>query len=224
MKRRRHEKRENKTSAAESNNISTESMDDSEVNNGEKMNTTAYDPENPAQQDEQYDPTDHITQLEQERDDAVDKWKRALADFRNFQQRSLQNEKQAKEQAIASVARSLLPVLDHFDLALNQDFSQTTLEQFVQGMKIVNDELHKALNLHGVKVIEVEVGDRFDPNVHEAVAHVPADNVDPGHISNVTQPGYRIGDRVLRAVKVTVAPPDSADTEEEESIEEQEIS
>ncbi len=168
-------------------------------------------------QDElEYDPVDHLAQLEQERDEALEKYRRALADFQNFQRRALQNEQQAREQGIAGVVHSLLPALDHFQLALDQDLSQTTVEQFAQGMGIVRDELGKALRLHNLSRLEVKVGDLFDPTLHEAVAHVPGEGIEPGHISNITQHGYKLGERVLRATKVTVAPGTADDDDQDE--------
>ncbi len=162
---------------------------------------------------EVYDPTDHIAQLEQERDEAIEKYKRSLADFQNYQRRSIQSEQQAREQAVAGVVQSLLPVLDHFQLALEQDLGQTNVQQFAQGMRIVRDELHKALQIYGVSKIDVSTGDAFDPRLHDAVAHVPGEGVQPGHVSNVTQQGYLLGERVLRAAKVTVAPATSQQAE-----------
>lgn len=172
--------------------------------------------------DEQgYDPVDHIAHLEREREEAIEKYKRSLADFQNYQRRSIQSEQQAREQAVAGVVKSLLPVFDNFELALDQDLSKINVEQFTQGMRIVRDELHKALRLHGLSRIEVSIGDPFDPRLHEAVAHVPGEGVEPGHVSNITQQGYMLGERVLRATKVTVAPPtqpdDSGDHESNET-------
>ncbi|MCK4871571.1 MAG: nucleotide exchange factor GrpE [Phycisphaerales bacterium] len=164
-----------------------------------------------ASSDADYDPVEHIAELEQERDEAIAKYQRSLADFQNYQRRSIQNERQANEQGIASVARGLLPVMDHFTLALGQDPQQTTVEQFMAGMRIVRDELVKALQIHGLTSIQVEVGDAFDPKYHDAVARVAAQDVDPGCVSNITQDGFMLGDRVLRAVKVTIAPEDVED-------------
>jgi molecular chaperone GrpE len=105
------------------------------------------------------------------------------------------------------VVRSLLGVLDHVDLALEQDTAQITVEQLVVGVKIVRDELARALAGHGVKRVEPVAGDEFDPSCHEAVLHQPAADVDPNHIVSVLQPGYMMGDLVLRPAKVAVAAP-----------------
>jgi molecular chaperone GrpE len=160
----------------------------------------------------EYDPTEHIEQLERERDEAVDRYKRALADYSNFQKRAIQNEHVAREQATAGVIRNLFPVLDHFTLALDQDPESITAAQFLDGMKLVRDELLRALQMHGLRLIETKPGDAFDPMIHEAVAHVACEGVAPGAVTHVTQAGYMLGDRVLRATKVTVAPSEGAGT------------
>jgi molecular chaperone GrpE len=147
-----------------------------------------------------------IEQVQAELAAAVEARKRALADFANYQRRAAENEGRALRSGAADVIRSLLGALDHFDLALEQDTAQVTVEQFVGGMKIVHDELVKALARQGVKRIEPAAGDEFDPNHHQAVLRQPADDtIAPNHIVSVLQPGYLMGDLVLRPAKVAVA-------------------
>ncbi|MHC4102118.1 MAG: nucleotide exchange factor GrpE [Planctomycetota bacterium] len=153
-----------------------------------------------------------IEQLKAELAEAVEARKRALADFANYQRRAAENEGRALRSGAADVVRSLLGVLDHFDLALGQDAAQITVEQLVGGVKMVHDDLVKVLARHGVKRIQPAEGDEFDPNQHEAMLHQPSDAVEPNHIVSVLQPGYTIGDLVLRPAKVAVAAP--ADEEE----------
>jgi molecular chaperone GrpE len=148
-----------------------------------------------------------IEQLKAELAEAVEARKRALADFANYQRRAAENEGRALRSGAAGVVRSLLGALDHFDLALEQDTAQITVEQLIGGVKIVHDELVKALARHGVERIDPVVGDEFDPNRHEAMLHQPADDIEPNHIVSVLQPGYTIGDLVLRPAKVVVAAP-----------------
>ena len=150
-----------------------------------------------------------LEELKAELDEAIAARKRALADFANYQRRAAEAELRAAEGGAAGVARSLLGVLDHLDLALGQDTGQLTVEQLLGGVRIVRDELLKALAAHGVERLEPAVGDEFDPHCHEAVMRQPAGDVPPGHISAVMQPGYVMGRAVLRPAKVTVAaPPD----------------
>ncbi|MHC5008531.1 MAG: nucleotide exchange factor GrpE [Planctomycetota bacterium] len=148
-----------------------------------------------------------IEQLKAELAEAVEARKRALADFANYQRRAAENEGRALRSGAAEVVRSLLAVLDHFDLALGQDVEQITVEQLVGGVKMVHDDLVKALAKHGVKRIQPAEGDEFDPNRHEAMLHQPSDAVEPNHIVSILQPGYAIGDFVLRPAKVAVAAP-----------------
>ena len=150
---------------------------------------------------------DVIEQLKAELAEAVEARKRALADFANYQRRAAENEGRALRSGAADVVRSLLGVLDHLDLALGQDAAQITVEQLVGGVKMVHDDLVKALASHGVKRIQPAEGDEFDPNRHEAMLHQPSDAVEPNHIVSVLQPGYAIGDFVLRPAKVAVAAP-----------------
>lgn len=153
-----------------------------------------------------------VERLETERDEAVAARQRALADFRNYQRRAAESELRAGQGGAAGVVRSLLAVIDHFDLALGQDTEQITVEQLLGGVRMVRDELLKTLETHGVERIDPACGDEFDPNLHQAMLHQPDDKVEPNHIVCVLQSGYQMGDLVLRPAKVTVAaPPEEGD-------------
>ncbi len=156
-------------------------------------------------------PTDAFAELECELEKAVEARQRALADFANYQRRASQNEQQAVRSGAAGVVRSMLAVLDHFDLALDQDRSQVTVEQLLDGVHIVRDELFKSLESFGVERIAPDAGDEFDPNRHQAVLQQAAEGVAPNHVVAVLQPGYTMGETVLRPAKVSVAPQDDED-------------
>jgi molecular chaperone GrpE len=147
-----------------------------------------------------------VSQLEAERDAAVAARQRALADYQNFQRRSIENERRAGEQGATRVVKSIMPVLDHFDLALGQNAKELSVEQLIGGVKIVRDELFKALQVNGVERIEPNQNDEFDPNRHEAMMRQPSEGVAPNHIVCVMQAGYAMGDQVLRPAKVAIAP------------------
>ncbi len=148
-----------------------------------------------------------LEDLRTELDAAVEARKRALADFANYQVRASANERRAALDGAAWVTRSLLGVLDHFDLALDQDVAQLSVEQLLGGVQIVRDELSKALAAHGVSRIDPAVGEEFDPNRHEAVFRQASDDIEPNHIVSVLQRGYTMGEMVLRPAKVSVAAP-----------------
>lgn len=150
-------------------------------------------------------PEQTIARLEREADEFREKWMRAMADFRNFQQRSRDNEKQAREDGRTAVLRGLMPALDNLDLALAQSETGTPAEQLVQGMASVAGQLREAFGTMGVQVVRPEPGGAFDHHQHQAVLQQPSDDVEPGCIVGVLQSGYVMGDRVLRPAGVIVA-------------------
>lgn len=149
-----------------------------------------------------------LEQLAAERDEAIALRQSALAEFHNFQRRAAANERQAAQAGAGNVIRSLLAVVDHFDLALDQDTEQLSVEQLLGGVRIVRDELAKALQSHGVQRIEPAIGDEFDPNRHEAIMKRESDEVPANHVVSVLQVGYQLADVVLRPAKVAVAASD----------------
>ncbi len=139
---------------------------------------------------------------------------RALADFRNFQRRSIENEGRAKKEGLSSVVRSLLPAIDHFDLALQSVGASGTIDQVVTGVGMVRDEIVRALESNGVAIIDADPGSPFEPGRHEAVGVKPFEagdeRLEVGSVAISVSPGYALGDVVLRPAKVMlVAEPPS---------------
>ncbi len=156
---------------------------------------------------------DLIDQITAERDEAIMSWKqsqsdyqRALADYQNFQRRAAQNETEAHRQGVTSVLGSILPVLDHFDLALSQKPTDESGTKILEGVRVIRSELIRALENHGITLLNPQPNDEFDPNKHSAITQMAADGVEPGRVSFTMQPGYMLGDRVIRSAKVGVAP------------------
>ena len=147
-----------------------------------------------------------VKQLQSELDEAVEARKRALADFRNYQRRALESEQKALDAGAARVIRALMPVMDNFDLALAQNPEQMNIQQLLNAVRMVRTELNKAMQTQGVRRLEPARGEAFDPHQHEAVMRQPADDVEPNSVVAVLQPGYALGDLVLRPAKVSVAP------------------
>lgn len=154
-------------------------------------------------------PDDALAEALRQRDELDEKYKRALADFRNYHQRALANEREARRHGAADVLQAVIRVLDHFDLALGQDPDRATAEQILGGVKLIREELLRAIGTQGVTTIEPAPNDEFDPHLHQAVQQASAEGVGPGRISVPLQAGYALGDRVLRPAKVVVAPGDA---------------
>ncbi|MCE2966884.1 MAG: nucleotide exchange factor GrpE [Phycisphaerales bacterium] len=157
---------------------------------------------------------DTIRRLTSERDAAIDAHKRALADFQNYQRRAIQNEHTAREQGVRSVLTNIIPVLDHFDLALTQDASRSSAKQVIDGVTMIKDELVRVLGNSGVQPIRPGQGSEFDPTRHEAVMHMPAENVPAGKVVMTLRIGYMLGDRLVRPAQVAVAPEAAAPSPE----------
>ena len=149
---------------------------------------------------------DAIRVLEEQLAHAKSETLRAIADFQNLQRRTAEHEPRLRMNAAGGVVRQVIPVLDHFDLALAQDPSRMTVAAAMDGLRIVRGELIKALERSGVELIQPKAGDAFDPHRAEAIMQQPADGVASGHVSMLLQPGYLLGETVLRPAKVAVAP------------------
>ena len=147
-----------------------------------------------------------IEQLLEDCNTAAESRQRALADFKNFQRRATEQEQRMHLIVSAGVLRSVLPVLDQLDMALQQDPEQVGSDQILSGVQIVRDELDKVLGEQGVDRIEPVAGDQFDPTQHEAMLKQEAEGIEAGRITNLLQVGYRKSDQVLRAAKVAAAP------------------
>ncbi len=148
---------------------------------------------------------DELTQCQQKRDEYLNGWKRAQADFANYKKEENKRFDEAAVYAQMSVIKDVLPALDSFGFAL------ATVEKespAYKGMVMIQNQLLEGLKRRGVEKISVSRGDTFDPGVHEAMMEVdaPPDSADlSGKILEELVPGYRMEGRVLRATKVKLA-------------------
>jgi molecular chaperone GrpE len=136
-----------------------------------------------------------------ERDEYLALAQRAQADFDNYRKRVSKDIATAEAKGVAKLARELLPALDNLGIALR---SGETGEEFVKGIELVYAELTAALERLGVEAYSPE-GERFDPNLHEAMAKQPVDGAESGTVVEVYQRGYRLNGTVLRPARVVVA-------------------
>lgn len=128
---------------------------------------------------------------------------RTLAEFDNFRRRSAREMAAAETRGAASVMADLLDVVDNFDRAL-EHAGDDVPAAFLQGMQMVVQGLHAALDKRGVSRMKTE-GERFDPERHEALTSQPSADVAPNTVLQEIQAGYVMEDRVLRPAKVIVA-------------------
>ncbi|MDP7004812.1 MAG: nucleotide exchange factor GrpE [Phycisphaerales bacterium] len=140
-------------------------------------------------------------QLRQELTEANETKLRALADFKNFQRRSIENETRATNNGIARIVRSILPAIEQMNMAIDHAEDDAV----VQGFKMARDGLLQGLSECGVSTIEPKVGDSFDPQKHEAMMRQESDDMDVDHIVMVMQKGFKLGDIVICPAKVSVS-------------------
>lgn len=156
------------------------------------------------------DPAARIAELEEEIAKLKDQFLRAMAEAENVRKRSERQLAEAHKYGVANFARAVLTVADDLERAIDavpedQREGDGLLQTLFGGVAAVERELVKALENHHIERID-PAGEPFDPNFHEAMFEVPADDRHPnGTVAQVVQPGYRLHDRLLRPARVGVA-------------------
>jgi molecular chaperone GrpE len=139
-----------------------------------------------------------------------DKLLRTLAEMENLRKRTEREVADARTYAVSGFARDVLAVADNMHRALEaigpeaRAQADATLKTLIEGIELTERELHKVLAKNGVKKFSPE-GEKFDPNMHEAMYEVPTQELPAGHVAQVMQAGYMLGDRVLRPAMVGVS-------------------
>jgi len=145
---------------------------------------------------------DELEKLRSERDNLFDRVARLQAEFDNYRKRSARENADFRDFAVADAARTLLPVIDNFSLALKNASAKP--EDLRKGVELIHKQLQDVLQKLNVERIPAQ-GQPFDPNVHEAIEVVESDEVPDHHVLEELQPGYRIKGRLLRPAMVRVA-------------------
>lgn len=135
-------------------------------------------------------------------EDKEDQFLRLRAEYDNFRKRSLSEKTSIYNNAVSDVVNAILPVADNIDRALSQDHASG--DDIRKGVEMIAGQFAASFEQLGVRVIG-EKGEAFDPNLHNAVAHIEDDSLSEGVIANVLQKGYMIGDKVIRHAMVQVA-------------------
>ena len=126
---------------------------------------------------------------------------RLAAEFDNFRKRTVKEKEASYGNGKADAVAKLLPVYDNLERALNQPTEDAA---YKKGVELTMTELVKILNGLGVEIFG-NVGDEFDPNLHNAVMHIDSDELAENTLSQVFQKGFKIGDKVVRFAMVQVA-------------------
>ena len=144
---------------------------------------------------------DDVEELRRGLGEQQDRYVRLLADFENFRRRMAREHERARHEGRRDALLALLPALDTLERALAAGSTDTP---FYEGVAATHRLFLDALRELGVEPVQSE-GQSFDPNQHEAVATVPADDVEPGTVTREVRRGWRFGHELLRPAQVVVA-------------------
>ena len=148
-----------------------------------------------------------LEQLRAERDQYKDRFMRALAAAENARKRSDKDRREAENYGGSKLARDMLPVYDNLKRALEAatDEQRQVSGPLLEGVELTMRELLNVFKKHGIEVIAPQVGDRFDPQVHQAMFEAPVPDTRAGDIIQVSAEGFMLHDRLLRPAQVGVS-------------------
>ncbi len=148
-----------------------------------------------------------IAALEAERDDMRDRFMRALADAENARKRGDRDRREAEQYGGSKLARDMLPVFDNMRRALEAatDEQRESASALIEGVELTMRELISVFKKHGVEPVTPEVGDKFDPQLHQAMFEAPVPGTKAGDIIQVMADGFILHDRLLRPAQVGVS-------------------
>ncbi|HLW35821.1 MAG TPA: nucleotide exchange factor GrpE [Chthoniobacterales bacterium] len=147
---------------------------------------------------------DEITAIQADLDRFRDLAMRTQADFENYKKRSAREKDDAIKYANKSLLEKLVSIVDHFELGLEAARDEGETSPVYSGMSLVSKQLQDFLAENGLQPIEA-VGQKFDPNFHEAIGHEPSADVPEDIVIRQTRRGYRFKDRLLRPSAVVVS-------------------
>ncbi|WP_204112583.1 nucleotide exchange factor GrpE [Shimia biformata] len=148
-----------------------------------------------------------VETLRAERDELKDRWMRALAEAENARKRGERARRDAEQYGGSRLARDMLPVYDNMKRAVESitDDQKEASAALIEGIELTMRELLNVFGKHGIEVIAPEVGDKFDPQYHEAMFEAPVPGTKSGEIIQVSAEGFMLHDRLLRPAKVGVS-------------------
>ena len=160
----------------------------------------ALDAELPTEEQAACEENDVLKEAQAKADEYLNLAQRVQADFENFRRRTKATRAEAYEDGAREFIKQLLRVVDNLERAISQETSD---ENLMTGVKLVYKQMMDALEKRGVTVID-RPGERFDPNLENAVMQGTAEEGEPGTVCAVLQKGYKMGDFVLRHAMVKV--------------------
>ena len=148
---------------------------------------------------------DQIKSLNDELKEEKDKFLRLFAEFENFRKRTAKERLDLFKTASSELMTALLPITNDMDRALNE-FKKSKNDDLIKGHELIYNKFYDTLKSNGLTIIEVNIGDPFDSDKHEAITQIKAsDKKMVGRIVDIIETGYSLGEKILRYPKVVVA-------------------
>jgi len=145
-----------------------------------------------------------VEELKLQIEEAKDKYLRLFAEFENYKKRNTKERFDLMMTAGQETMKVILPVLDDFDRAKKSAEDESTTEQLSDGVQMVYTKLYSVLGNKGLKPME-STGEKFDPELHEAISEIPAASEEQkGIIIDTVETGYYLNDKIIRFAKVVV--------------------
>ncbi|MAU54609.1 MAG: nucleotide exchange factor GrpE [Flavobacteriaceae bacterium] len=145
-----------------------------------------------------------IETLEVSVKDEKDKFLRLFAEFENYKKRTSKERLDLYKTASQELMTALLPIVDDLNRA-SKEFEKSKEKSLIEGMSLINNKFFDVLKSQGLILIDVNNGDDFDAEIHEAITQIPAENDKMrGKIIDVIEYGYKLGDKIIRYPKVVV--------------------
>ena len=147
---------------------------------------------------------EEIKKLKAENTELKDKYLRLFAEFDNFKKRTIREKMDMMKNAAKDTMSALLPILDDFDRAKKNAEQEGSQETLSEGVGLVYHKLYATLNRLGLEPMDSD-GERFDPELHEAITEIPAPSEDKkGYIIDTVEKGYKLNGKIIRHAKVVV--------------------
>ena len=148
--------------------------------------------------------TDALSQLKDEFQTEKDRYLRLFAEFENYKKRTSRERIEMFKTAGEDIITSMLPVLDDFERAL-KEIDKSGDNNLYKGVELITNKLRETLKTKGLQVMDVNAGDTFDADSHEAITQIPAPEAKlKGKIIDVVEKGYTLGDKIIRFPKVVI--------------------
>ncbi|MGB5560169.1 MAG: nucleotide exchange factor GrpE [Paracoccaceae bacterium] len=150
---------------------------------------------------------EEIETLRAERDEFRDRFMRALADAENTRKRGERDRREAEQYGGSKLSRDILPVYDNLKRALDviNDEQREASKALIEGIELTMRELLNVFQKHGIERVAPEIGDKFDPQMHQAMFEAPVPGTRAGEIIQVMTEGFLLHDRLLRPAQVGVS-------------------